>query len=40
LEIVALHPHRRQLSTTVRLLLDMLIETFANEQSWLDARQG
>lgn len=37
LEIVALYPHRRQLSTKVRLLLDMLVEHFAHEQRWLDA---
>jgi DNA-binding transcriptional LysR family regulator len=38
LEIVALYPHRRQLSTKVRLFLDMLIDRFAEEQRWLDAR--
>jgi len=37
LEIVALYPHRRQLSTKVRLLLDMLVDQFADEQRWLDA---
>ncbi|MGO4330402.1 LysR substrate-binding domain-containing protein [Cupriavidus sp. 2TAF22] len=37
LEIVALYPHRRHLSTKVRLLLDMLIERFADEQRWLAA---
>ena len=37
LEIVALSPHRRQLSTKVRLLLDMLIERFADERRWLDS---
>ena len=37
LEIVALYPHRRQMSTKVRLLLDMLIERFADERRWLDA---
>jgi DNA-binding transcriptional LysR family regulator len=37
LEIVALYPHRRQLSTKVRLLLDMLVDHFAHEQRWLDA---
>ena len=36
LEIVALYPHRRQLSTGVRLLLDMLVERFADGQRWLD----
>ncbi|MFM0267941.1 LysR family transcriptional regulator [Paraburkholderia sediminicola] len=37
LEIVALYPHRRHLSTKVRLLLDMLVDRFADEQRWLDA---
>jgi DNA-binding transcriptional LysR family regulator len=37
LEIVALYPHRRQLSAKVRLLLDMLVERFADEQRWLDS---
>jgi len=37
MEIVALYPHRRQLSTKVRLLLDMLIDRFAEEQRWLEA---
>ena len=36
LEIVALYPHRRHLSTKVRLFLDMLVERFAEEQRWLD----
>jgi len=36
LEIVALYPHRRQVSIKVRLLLDMLIEWFTDEQRWLD----
>jgi hypothetical protein len=35
LEIVALYPHRRQLSTKVRLFLDMLVDRFAEEQGWL-----
>ena len=34
---VALYPHRRQLSAKVRLLLDMLVERFADERRWLDA---
>jgi DNA-binding transcriptional LysR family regulator len=38
MEIVALYPHRRQLSTKVRLFLDMLVERFGEEQHWLDAR--
>ena len=37
LEIVALYPHRRQLSTKVRLFLDMLVDRFAEERRWLDA---
>jgi DNA-binding transcriptional LysR family regulator len=37
MEIVALYPHRRQLSTKVRLFLDTLIDRFAAEQHWLDA---
>ena len=37
MEIVALYPHRRQLSTKVRLFLDMLIDRFAKERRWLDA---
>jgi DNA-binding transcriptional LysR family regulator len=36
LEIVALYPHRRQLSAKVRLFLDMLIDRFARER-WHDA---
>jgi DNA-binding transcriptional LysR family regulator len=38
MEIVALYPHRRLLSTKVRLFLDMLVDRFAEEQPWLDAR--
>ena len=37
MEIVALYPHRRQLSAKVRLFLDMLVDRFAEEQRWLDA---
>jgi DNA-binding transcriptional LysR family regulator len=37
MEIVALYPHRRHLSTKVRLFLDMLVDRFAEEQRWLDA---
>ena len=37
LEIVALYPHRRHLSTKVRLFLDLLVDRFAEEQRWLDA---
>jgi DNA-binding transcriptional LysR family regulator len=36
LEIVALYPHRRQLSTKVRLFLDMVVDRFAEEPRWLD----
>jgi DNA-binding transcriptional LysR family regulator len=34
MEIVALYPHRRQLSAKVRLFLDRLVEQFAQEQRW------
>jgi DNA-binding transcriptional LysR family regulator len=37
MEIVALYPHRRQLSTKVRLFLDMLVDRFAEVQRGLDA---
>jgi DNA-binding transcriptional LysR family regulator len=37
MEIVALYPHRRQLSAKVRLFLDMLVEQFAQEQRWANA---
>ncbi|MFL9861874.1 LysR family transcriptional regulator [Paraburkholderia sediminicola] len=37
LEIVALYPHRRHLSTKVRMLLDMLVDQFADPRRWLDA---
>ena len=37
MEIVALYPHRRQLSAKVRLFLDMLVDRFAKEQHWTDA---
>jgi DNA-binding transcriptional LysR family regulator len=37
MEIVALYPHRRQLSAKVRLFLDMLVDRFAKELHWLDA---
>ena len=36
LEIVALYPHRRRLSTKVRLFLDMVVDRFAEEPRWLD----
>jgi DNA-binding transcriptional LysR family regulator len=36
MEIVALYHHRGQLSTKVRLFLDMLVDRFAEEQRWLD----
>ncbi len=36
MEIVALYPHRRQLSAKVRLFLDMLVDRFAEEQRRLD----
>lgn len=37
MEIVALYPHRRQLSAKVRLFLDRLVEQFARELRWSDA---
>jgi DNA-binding transcriptional LysR family regulator len=37
MEIVALYPHRRQLSAKVRLFLDMLVDRFAEEQRSVDA---
>jgi len=37
MEIVALYPHRRQLSAKVRLFLDMLVNRFAEEQRLIDA---
>jgi DNA-binding transcriptional LysR family regulator len=37
MEIVALYPHRRQLSAKVRIFLDMLVEKFAEEQRSVDA---
>jgi len=36
MEIVALYPHRRQLSAKVRLFLDRLVDRFA-EEHWVDA---
>jgi DNA-binding transcriptional LysR family regulator len=36
MEIVALYPHRRQLSAKVRLFLDRLVEQFAQELRWGD----
>jgi DNA-binding transcriptional LysR family regulator len=37
MEIVALYPHRRQMSAKVRLFLDRLVDRFAAEQRRLDA---
>jgi DNA-binding transcriptional LysR family regulator len=37
MDIVALYPHRRQLSAKVRLFLDMLVDRFAEEQRRIDA---
>jgi len=37
MEIVALYPHRRQLSAKVRLFLDRLVDRFADEQREIDA---
>ena len=36
MEIVALYPHRRQLSAKVRLFLDLLVARFAEEQPRID----
>jgi DNA-binding transcriptional LysR family regulator len=40
MEIVALYPHRRQLSAKVRLFLDMLVDRFSVESYWRDAVPG
>ena len=40
MEIVALYPHRRQLSAKVRLFLDMPVERFTAEEQWRDATSG
>jgi DNA-binding transcriptional LysR family regulator len=37
MEIVALYPHRRQLSAKVRLFLDRLVDQFAADRHWRDA---
>jgi DNA-binding transcriptional LysR family regulator len=37
MEIVALYPHRRQLSAKVRLFLDRLVSQFAEELRASDA---
>ena len=39
-EIVALYPHRRQLSAKVRLFLDKLVDRFAEEQRRLDTARA
>ena len=39
IEIVALYPHRRQLSATVRVFLDMLVDRFTEEQRSVDANR-
>jgi DNA-binding transcriptional LysR family regulator len=38
LEINALYPHRRHLSCRVRVFIDMLVDRFAEQQRWLDAK--
>ncbi|HEX4614418.1 MAG TPA: LysR family transcriptional regulator [Stellaceae bacterium] len=38
LEINALYPHRRHLSAKVRAFIDMLVDRFAEQQRWLDAK--
>jgi DNA-binding transcriptional LysR family regulator len=40
MEIVALYPHRRQLSAKVRLFLDRLVDRFAEEQRGLDTARA
>jgi DNA-binding transcriptional LysR family regulator len=40
MEIVALYPHRRQLSAKVRLFLDRLVDRFAEEQRRLDTARA
>jgi DNA-binding transcriptional LysR family regulator len=40
MEIVALYPHRRQLSAKVRLFLDMLVDQFAEEQRRINAAES
>jgi DNA-binding transcriptional LysR family regulator len=40
MEIVALYPHRRQLSAKIRLFLDLLVARFAEEQRWIDGSAG
>jgi DNA-binding transcriptional LysR family regulator len=40
MEIVALYPHRRQLSAKVRLFLDMLVDRFTAEEQWRDVTPG
>jgi DNA-binding transcriptional LysR family regulator len=37
-EINALYPHRRHLSYKVRAFIDMLVDRFAEQQCWLDAK--
>jgi DNA-binding transcriptional LysR family regulator len=39
MEIVALYPHRRQLSAKVRLFLDMLVDQFAEEKRRINAAE-
>jgi DNA-binding transcriptional LysR family regulator len=38
LEINAFYPHRRHLSCKVRAFIDMLVDRFAEQQRWLDAK--
>jgi DNA-binding transcriptional LysR family regulator len=37
-EINAFYPHRRHLSAKVRAFIDMLVNRFAGQQRWLDAK--
>ena len=38
IEINAFYPHRRHLSAKVRAFIDMLVNRFAEQQRWLDAK--
>jgi hypothetical protein len=40
MEIVALYPQRRQLSSEARPSLDILVDRFTAEEQWRDAAPG
>jgi hypothetical protein len=40
MEIVALYPHRRQLSAKLRLFLDRLVDRFPEEQRRLETARA